>query len=111
MAHEREIALSCRINAGGFSGERVVDIARADGTEQKVLAPRHYCWDRDGRPLRADEPKLGHPIDGFVAARRLRDMPNGQAVVNTPDGQVFIVSSDTIASRPSESEKPSDVPV
>jgi hypothetical protein len=111
MAHEKEIALFCRINAGGFSGERVVEVLLADGTEQKVLAPRHYCWTRDGRPLAPEEPALGHPIDGLVAARRLRDLSNEQVVVNTPDGEVFVVSSDVITSRPAKSEISPNVPV
>jgi hypothetical protein len=111
MTNEKEIALICRINAGGFSGERVVEVTRADGTETKILAPRHYCWTKDGRPLAPDEPTLGHPIDGLVAARRLRVLPNSHVVVNTPDGEVFAVLPVTIAPRPTTSEITSHVPV
>jgi hypothetical protein len=111
MARDAAIALFCRINAGGFSGERLVQLTRADGTEQKALAPRHYCWTRDGRPLKPDEPELGRSIDGLVAARRLRDLPDGHVVVTTPDGEVFPARADAVTARPAESEIDSYVPV
>ena len=44
MSYSKQIALRCKIAPGGFSGERVVQVNKADGKEYKGLAPRHYCW-------------------------------------------------------------------
>jgi hypothetical protein len=110
MVQNREIALNCSINAGGFSGERIAEITQLDGKARKVLAPRHYCWTREGRPLSPDEPHLGTPIDGLVAARRIEDRMSG-VLITTPDGDVFLVSQDTIMTRPSVSEITPNVPV
>jgi hypothetical protein len=110
MTTSREIALLCRIGPGGFSGELVFWVALAEGGEQQGLAPRGYCWDRDGKPLGLDRPGPKEKIDGLVAARRLQDLPNGWVVVNTPDGEVFTVSKDVVTRRPPV-EVTSSVPV
>lgn len=111
MAQGIEIAVLCRISAGGFSGERIAEITKADGTKQKVSALRHYCWKADRSLLAPDEPRSGQTVEGLVAARRLKDLPNGQVVVNTPDGEIFAVPSTTVTNRPAVSEITSNVSV
>ena len=110
MARTREIALVCRIHAGGFSGERIAQVTLASGGVQMVLAPRHYCWNHDGRPLAPNQPELGHALDGIVAARLIEEA-QGVVKVTTPDGEVFVVSADTVKPRPEASEIPLHVPV
>jgi hypothetical protein len=111
MLHTREIALLCRIDAGGFSGERVVEVVSSEGKRVKALAPRHYCWTREGRPLQPEEPELGKALDGLVAARRLDNLPGGRVLVSTPDGEELVVSSATVTARPTRSEVAPHVPV
>jgi hypothetical protein len=110
MTRKREIALICQINAGGFSGERVAEVTLVNGSTQKVLAPRHYCWTKDNNPLTPTQPELGTSIEGLVAARIIKEN-GGKLVVTTPDGEVFEVSSDTVQSRPTTSEITPHVPV
>ena len=110
MTRNREIALFCRINAGGFSGERIAQVTLADGSEQIVLAPRHYCWTKDGQALTPTQPESGKPIEGIVAARLIEEAA-GAAKVTTPDGEIFMVSSGTMTKRPSYSEINTNVPV
>ncbi len=111
MPREREIALKCQINAGGFSGERIAVVNLSDGNEQRVLAPRHYCWTAEGSPLAPDQPPLGNSIVGLVAARRIQDLPDGNVFVSTPDGAVFAVKPKTIDQRPATLESVPHVPV
>ena len=110
MINGKEIALSCTIRAGGFSGERIVQVRLADGTEYQGLAPEHYCWDKDRHALALDQPAPGESMPGFVAARRLKNWPSGKTVVTTPDGEVFAVANDIISDRPA-AEITSNVPV
>jgi hypothetical protein len=110
MTRIKPIALRCKISRGGFSGERVVHVVGPDGKEYKGLAPTHYCWTEDGQRLGLEEPAAGNSIDGLVAAQRLVDLPGNQVVVTTPDGEVFVVSSDIMVPRP-EPEPAANVPV
>ena len=104
MPRNQEVALRCQIKAGGFSQERIAEVALAGGGKHTVLAPRHYCWTQDKRPLGIDEPAAGQTINGWVAARRLGGRPGEPVVVTTPDGDVFEVSHEIVETRPAESE-------
>src|SRR4051812_37479916 len=73
-----QIGLLCQIAAGGFSGERVVQIPLPDARMHKGLAPTHYCWTRAERPLAREEPAPGVLLDGIVAARWLQDAPDAK---------------------------------
>ncbi|HZT78641.1 MAG TPA: hypothetical protein VFA26_00345 [Gemmataceae bacterium] len=111
MAQTREISLVSRIYAGGFSGERVVEVVTSDGSTHRVLAPRDYCWTLDSQPLDPEQPKLGDSMAGLVAARLLAKARDGSLVVTTPDGDVFSVRPDIMRDRPPKSEIPPNVPV
>jgi hypothetical protein len=104
------IAVKCRINRGGFSGERVVKVTSADGTERTVLAPTHYCWNERGQPLQPDEPLAGE-IAGLVAAQELARTSTGTVLITTPDGEAFEVRPSDIADRPPSPEPEPHVPV
>jgi hypothetical protein len=99
-------ALRGTIWQGAFSGERVFEIALADGKPYRGVVPVHYCWDDAGKPLGRDEPRS--KIRGWIACRvlgRIDDVP----VVSIPDGEVVPVAEETIIERPAESRV--DVPV
>ena len=107
MAVLAPVAVRCLIARGGFSGERVVTVRCADGTEKKGLAPTHYCWDEKKHPLGEDEPADGQAIEGFVAARKLRSAgpaAPGAVVVDIPDGEVMVVPRDSVIPRPASTE-------
>jgi hypothetical protein len=74
------------------------------------LAPRHYCWTKEGQPLQPTQPELGKPIEGLVAARLIKQTADTMTVT-TPDGEVFVVASDTVTARPTTSEITPHVPV
>ena len=99
-------ALRGTIWRGAFSGERVFEIALADGRTYRGVAPVHYCWDDEGRPLGPNEP--AEKIRGGIACRVLGRIDNAP-VVSIPDGEVVPVAEETIINRPAES--PVDVPV
>jgi hypothetical protein len=100
MPQVKSIGLRCQILPGGFSGERVIEINLPDGTKYRGLAPRHYCWTSDGKPLSPDEPAPGKSLSGIVAARVLERDNNGQIRVTIPDGEIFDVSEGGIVDRP-----------
>ena len=89
-------ALRGKIWQAAFSGERVFEIALADGRTYRGVAPVHYCWDDAGRPLGLEEPK--DKIRGRIACRvlgRIDEVP----VVSIPDGEVVPVAEETIIER------------
>jgi hypothetical protein len=109
MPRPIQIGLRCEFTPGGFSGQRVALIRLASGDIHKGLAPLHYCWDRHGHPLRADEPAAGQTVEGIVAARRLQERA-GQVVVSIPDGDVLVVPEEIVTERPASEISP-HVPV
>jgi hypothetical protein len=94
------IAIKCRIMRGGFSGERIVTVHCADGSDRKGLAPTHYCWNLEKKPLGINEPNDGNSIEGFVAARQLKEIGNDGFVVEIPDGEMMVVTKSSIIQRP-----------
>jgi hypothetical protein len=110
MASATQVAVQCEILRGGFSGERVVLIRTADGSERKGLAPTDYCWKADRTPLGPEDPSNGARVQGYVAARLHGTTANGQAIVEIPDGEVMIVPQASVIQRPS-AEIASHVPV
>jgi hypothetical protein len=111
MPQTREVALAGLVKPGGFSEERIVEVALPGGGVQAVLAPRRYCWTREGTPLGTDEPAAGRTIEGLVAARGLGRTSEGLVLVDTPDGETFAVAADIVKPRPDKSEINSRVPV
>jgi hypothetical protein len=101
------VAVRCVIARGGFSGERIVTVRCADGTDKKGLAPTRYCWNDKKHALGEDEPADGATIEGFVAARKLRGggpAAPGGVVVDIPDGEVMVVPLDSVIPRPTSAE-------
>jgi|GEM_PF-3157760 len=109
MSRYREVALTCKIKPGGFSGERVVLIAKVDG-EYRGLAPRRYCWHENKEPLEADKPADGQTIPGLVAAIALNAVGADRLIVSVPDGEILEVPKNTVTDRPM-SEATEDVPL
>jgi hypothetical protein len=97
--YRKPIAVKCRISRGGFSGERIIKVDLIDGSEHVGLAPTHYCWGAEGKPLGQDDPPIGDSTDGIVAAQELGRSAGGVRVT-TPDGEVFAVPLGSVVARP-----------
>lgn len=80
----------CRIERGGFSGERIFHVTQADGKEHAGVTPVGYCHHLDGRPLDRDEPAGDECLDGLLDVILPR---NGgeEARIHMPDGETIAV--------------------
>jgi hypothetical protein len=43
------VALPCTLSPGIVSGERVFEVILANGQTYTGVAPRHFCWNAQGR--------------------------------------------------------------
>ena len=94
-------AIRCKISRGGFSGERVFEIATGE-TNHSGVGSRFHMWKSDRTPVDEGEPPLGQEIDGLVAARIL-ESDGKTATVAIPDGEVIDISVDELLDRPAMS--------
>lgn len=92
MRDGQMVLVACAIEAGAFSGERVIRLKLADsGQEFTGIVPFHYCRQSEDTKLGANQPAPGSaPIEGFVEAFLIS---NGgeQATVELPGGDVVRV--------------------
>lgn len=99
-ANKKLVAVPCRISKGMFSDERVFSIQLIGGKEYKGLTSIDFFWTKDRIPLIfADKPEI---IDGFVAGHVLKELENGQCVVEVPDGMVLAFERDQLIQRSTE---------
>lgn len=103
MNRNRLVALACRISRGVVEDERAFEVTLEDGTAYVGVAPAHYLWDADGRPLAVGHPEGDREIEGLVAARLVTPVSlTGAATVTTPDGGAMRVRARDIRNRPTE---------
>lgn len=92
MRDGQMVLVACSIEAGAFSGERVIRLKLADsGQGFTGIVPFHYCRRSDDTKLGANQPASGSAlIDGLVEAFLIS---NGgeQATVELPSGDVIRV--------------------
>ena len=92
MRDGQMVLVACSIEAGAFSGERVIRLNLADsGQEFTGIVPSHYCRQSEDTKLGAHQPAHGSDsIDGFVEAFLIS---NGgeRATVELPSGDVVRV--------------------
>jgi len=89
--------LECKLGPGAFSGQRTFEVTLADKTIHVGLAPRIYCWTRDGK--HQPEVQNGETLEGLIAARVLK-MTNGHTRVEIPDGEVVEVATNALKDLP-----------
>jgi hypothetical protein len=94
----RLLAIRCKISRGGFSGERVFDIAIANISHSGV-GSRIHMWNLDQTPVDKGEPPLGQKIDGLIAVRVL-SQDAVTATVSMPDGEVIDIPVGELLDRP-----------
>jgi hypothetical protein len=109
VANQKKIALSCTISRGGFTDERVFRVEMANGETYIGACSRRYCYAKDKRIIKEEQPKRGETIDGLVMARHIRDEEEGALLVSVPDGAVLLVSEDRVREAPKDVSP--DVPV
>jgi hypothetical protein len=95
MQNDRVGYVSSRISRSGFSGERVFRVTQYDGVEHAGVAPTHYFQTEAGKPLGADTPAKGKPIQGWIEGVLIDD--DGEKVtIALPDGNTIKVHPDQI---------------
>jgi hypothetical protein len=112
MSERQLVAIPCRLSLGGFSGERIFEVVLANGEKYRGAAPRHFCWDDQGNLVGAREPASEGP--GWVAARVVDQLDDGQVLVEVPDEEVIAVEGANVRDRPTPIRPPepkSHVPV
>lgn len=108
MPLPRFCALPSKIAPGMFSSERIFRLTLADGSLYRGLAPRHFCWNADGKTLTETEP--ANETDGFIAGRVVEEIDDTQVAVEVPTGEVIAVDRPLVRSRPTEI-RPPNVPL
>jgi hypothetical protein len=91
-----------------FSSERLFEVTMANGEVHRGLAPRHFCWNRQGTVIAEDETTDG--VEGHLAARIVDRLPGNQVAVEIPDGEVIAVRESQVVQRPTEIQPPNGVP-
>jgi hypothetical protein len=91
MPQNQFVAVRCKLSKGFFSTERAFEVTLANGERYSGPAPIHFCWNDEGKPLGKTE-AIDREIDGWVAARRLKQLlPGDQVGVEVPDGEALAV--------------------
>jgi hypothetical protein len=105
MSERKLVAIPCRLSKGLFSSERAFEATLANGETYVGVAPRHYCWNASNKPLGEAEAEENE-IPGFVAARIVEELDNGQSAVEVPDGEVLAVKTSQLRARPTPINPP-----
>ncbi len=111
MERGQMVLVSCTIEAGAFSGERVFRLKLVDGTaDYSGVAPVRYCFTAEQATLGRDQPPRGHAIEGFVEAFLISN-GGDQATVELPDGEAVRVNLSQVPFRQAPGRKSKYVPV
>jgi hypothetical protein len=103
MDRGQTVLVSCSIEKGAFSGERVFHLTLADGSEYFGVAPAHYCFKDPETAVSRDEPAEGASIPGFVEAILISN-GGDKAMVELPDGEAVQVEASQIPFRQKRKE-------
>jgi hypothetical protein len=104
MSNRKLVAIPCKLAPGMFSTELVFAVTMANGETHHGIAPRHFCWNRQGRLVSENE--VVHEADGLVAAKFVEDLGGGQTAIEVPDGEVIAVRDANIVPRPTQIKPP-----
>jgi len=86
----------CRIERGGFSGERTFEVTLPDGKRLVGAADIQYLCDAGGNPLPDDQPPAGTVLEGFVNCRLVRWGDDDQVLVEFPSTDLMRVPEDEL---------------
>lgn len=100
------VATPCKLAPGMFPGERLFTVKLANDTTHSGIAPRYFCWNKNGELVAENEPATGE-IDGFLAARVVDELDGDQVAVEIPNGEVIAVDRADVRPRPTEIRPPS----
>lgn len=102
MTERDLVALPCKLSRAAFSTERGFDVVLANGQVYGGIAPKHFCWTKEGVLIEGDEATEGE-VDGFVAAKRLDQIDEtDQFLVEVPDAMRVVVRASQIVKRPTK---------
>jgi hypothetical protein len=90
------VLVRCSFTRGGFPSELVFHIIAPGGGELAGVAPRHYCLDKDQKPVQLQLAREQN-VDGYVLGLLLGDGETaGTSRVNLPDSDVYEVPNDSL---------------
>lgn len=101
------VAIPCKLSPGSFSGERVFEVQLANGDSYTSLAPRHFCWNANGKIVGDREPTT--KTSGMIAAKIVTEIDDNQLQIEVPDGEVIAVDRRQVKSRPTPIVPPPSV--
>jgi len=91
------IFVRCSIEAGAFSGERVIGVRLVESGKYLGVAPIDYCYTREGQQL-ATTTIREKTDNGKLAARLVRDVGDS-ALIYMPDGETIEVPAEEVEER------------
>lgn len=83
--------IPCKIERGGFAGERTFTIQLSQGEPLIGAAYFEYFCDENKEPLTEDEPPPDATIAGFVACREIRRRDEQTVIVEVPSSDIIAV--------------------
>lgn len=102
MMNSEQIAILCQLSRGAFTDERIFRIKLAEEGTYTGACPRQYCYTREGKLLKTEQPEKGKQVSGLILARRVADPGEGSVLVSVPDGEVLAVMAEEIRPAPKE---------
>lgn len=87
--------IPCKIERGGFSGERTFTISLANGEALVGSAHVDHLRTGDRKILDAGQPPFGEILDGFVRCREV-EVRDQSVVVEVPSADVIQVTKDEL---------------
>jgi len=100
--------ITCTIERGAFTNERVFEIELSDTVKTydegevsgKLVGTAHASHLRNDRrqSLAEDQPVYGETINGFVLCRKLREVRDGWVIAEVPSADVIHVAQESLIS-------------
>jgi hypothetical protein len=96
MPRGEVVLVNCSFTRGGFPSELVFHIPAPGEGELEGVAPRHYCLDREKKPI-SSQLKRDEQVAGYVVGLLLAEGESaGTSRVNLPDNDVYEVPNDLV---------------
>lgn len=95
MAREQVVFVKCSLARAAFPSQCLFRVELSDGGKLAGVAPIHYCYDADRKPLEA-EIEAGKENSGLVAGLKIGQGKGDSIRVYLPDGEVYEVSKSIV---------------